>query len=106
MQTSRMQTYGTRDRRSYPRKELYKQVLATNTIGKVSSLLGINYSKTGIAIITYKPIDIGDVLNLEFSIRDHTGSSPHMLKAEVIQSFNVADIFVWGLQFKEELEQY
>lgn len=99
-----MQRSSNKRERAYPRKVFYSEVTATNSLGKVCTLLSINYSNSGIGLISFLPIDVGEVFELELTINDDNGPSKHKLTAEVVQSYNVSTIYVLGLQFQEELE--
>ena len=98
-----MQTSNSQERRFYPRKELYSEVVATDPVGNVSTFLGVNYSKTGIAILSYEQMNLGDIFRLMFTVSDPSGTSQQKLNAKVVQHHNVGEIFVAGLRFQEEL---
>ena len=99
-----MQASNSRQKRLNPRKKFYSEVIATNSLGEVCTLLSINYSNSGIGLISFIPIDVGEVFELELTINDDNGPSKHKLSAEVVQKYNVSEIYHLGLQFQEELE--
>lgn len=99
-----MQASNPRQKRLNPRKKFYSEVLATNSLGEVCTLLSINYSNSGIGLISYSPIDVGEVFDLELTINDDNGPSKHRLTAKVVQNYHVSEIYHLGLQFQEELE--
>jgi len=101
-----MKSSNTREKRIYQREVFYSEVTATNSLGKKSKLLSINCSNTGIGLISFTPINLGEVFELEFTINDNNGSSKHTLSAEVVQSHNVRDIYVLGLRFQQALDQF
>lgn len=94
-----------RKKRSFSRKKLYSEVVVTDTRGQVNKLLGINYSNSGIGIISFSPINIGEVFELEFTTSDETGLTPHKITAEVVHHYSVGEICVSGLQFRGVLEE-
>ena len=100
-----MQRSSMERERIYPRKVFYSEVMATNSLGKVFTLLSINCSNSGIGLISFTPIDVGEVFELEITFKDDNSPSKHKLTAEVVQTYNVSAIYVVGLQFQEELEQ-
>lgn len=101
-----MQAIGTSDKRLNSRKVFYSEISATNPrLGKAVKLLSINYSNSGIALVSFVPIKVGEIFDLEFTLADNNESSKHKLSAEVVQSHNVSEIYVLGLQFEQELNQ-
>lgn len=101
-----MQSSSMKEKRNYPREVFYSEVIATCALGKARILLSINYSNSGIALISFTPINIGEVFELEFTMNDNNDTSKHKLTAEVVQSHNVSEIYVLGLRFQEELDQH
>lgn len=100
-----MQSSNMKEKRAYPRKVFYSEVIATCSLGKIRRLLCINYSNSGIALISFAPINIGEVFKLKLTLTDNNDSLKHQLSAEVVQSHNTSEIYVLGLRFEEELEQ-
>ena len=100
-----MQSSRTGEKRNSPREVFYREVTATNSVGKVHTLLSINYSNSGIALVSFTAIKVGEVFELEFTINDNNDSSKHKLTAEVVQNHNVSEIYLLGLQFQEEIAQ-
>ena len=90
-----------KERRYHQREVFYREVAATHSDGSASKLLSINYSNSGIALISFTPIMVGEVFELEFTFDNNNDASRHKLTAEVVQSHNVSDIYVLGLRFIE-----
>lgn len=101
-----MQSSGMKEKRTYPRNVLYSEVIATCALGEARKLLSINCSNSGIGLISFTPIEVGEVFELEFTMNEDNDTSKYKLSAEVVQSHNVRDIYVLGLRFQEELDIY
>lgn len=98
-----MQTSSKRNKRTFPRKVFYREVSATSTLGETRQLLSINCSNSGIGLVSFKPIAVGEVFDLEFNMQDNNISSKHKLSAEVVQRYNVSEIYFLGLRFEKEI---
>lgn len=99
-----MQSSSISERRSFPRKVCYSEVTATCADGKVRKLLSVNCSNTGIGLVSFTPIEVGETFELAFKLKDRDTETPYVVKAEVVQKFTVRDIHMLGLRFENELE--
>ena len=102
-----MQSSSIKDKRSSQRKVCYSEVTATNTEGKRSSLrlLSVNCSNSGIGLVSFTPIEVGEVFELEFSLKEQNSVDvKYKVNAEVVHRHNVSEIYALGLRFEKELD--
>ena len=99
-----MQSSSITDKRNSPRKVCYSEVTATNTEGNSRKLLSVNCSNSGIGLVSFTPIKVGEVFELEFSLKEHSVDVKYKVTAEVVHRHNVSEIYALGLRFDKELD--
>lgn len=97
-----MSTAFLKEKRVHPRTSFNRVVHIEEDSGKITRMLGVNYSLSGMAINSNSPLVSGEFIELNFRLNEKNNHDIN-ITAEVIQSLKQGNFYLTGLKFVGEL---
>ena len=92
-----------KEKRLHSRTNFNALVLVDPHYGEAMKLIGTNYSLSGMALNSPKPLELGQFIDLRFKINGQS-SEEHNMTAEVVQNQKQNNMYITGIRFLGELE--